>query len=144
MCLYNTLTSCQDDFPVLLIVTALKYAEIFRLCSTIPNYYPSWILCIKDSNWFSLMLLIRVEYFCQNNLKSMNIWFEKRPSKSSQLFFVSDYFWGLFVQSSERGQVSSEAVWHPYIWRHVLPAFEYNQEKSALIGSTHQPHLQRC
>lgn len=105
MCLYDTLTSCQDDFPVLLIVTALKYAEIFRLCSTIPNYYPSWILCIKDSNWFSLMLLIRVEYFCQNNLKSMNIWLEKRPSKSSRLFFVLDYFCGLFVHLSERGQV---------------------------------------
>lgn len=41
MCLYDTLTSCQDDFPVILVVTALKYAEIFSLCSTILNYYPS-------------------------------------------------------------------------------------------------------
>lgn len=75
MCLYDTLTSCQDDFPVLPVVTALKYAEIFRLCFTILNYYLSWILCNRDFYWFLLMLLIRVEYFCQNNLKPMNIWF---------------------------------------------------------------------
>lgn len=26
--------SCQNDFPLLLAVTALKYAELFSLCST--------------------------------------------------------------------------------------------------------------
>lgn len=37
MYLYNTLTSCQGDFTLLLVVTALKYAEIFCICSTILN-----------------------------------------------------------------------------------------------------------
>lgn len=31
MCLCDALTSCQDDFPLLLVVTALKQAEILKL-----------------------------------------------------------------------------------------------------------------
>lgn len=41
MCLCDTLTSCQDDFSLLLAVTALKYAKIFYLSSKIQNYNPS-------------------------------------------------------------------------------------------------------
>lgn len=34
MCLHDILMSCQNDFPLFLAVTALKYAELFSLCST--------------------------------------------------------------------------------------------------------------
>lgn len=83
----------------LMVVTALKYVEIFSLCSTILNYYQSWILCIKDLNWFSPMLLIRVEYFCLNKLKSMNIWLVN-ILPNHQALFVLDYFEDIFIQEN--------------------------------------------